>query len=224
MTERVTFPAASGEASGVWMAPDGQDRRPAVIVIHEWWGVNDQIQSIAKKWQAAGFIALVPDLYHGKVVPIDKPDQAEAAMKQLDFGRAVQELAGAAAFLKSHARCNGKVSVTGYCMGGALALAVACTVPGLASVVPFYGLPPGGDWSKVDAPILGHYAKTDEWATPAGAKQIQEALAKHHRKMEVHVYDAKHAFCNDQRPDVYDAAACAQAWQRTLAFVRDHSA
>jgi len=208
----------------VLMTPDKQGRCPGVIVIHEWWGLNDQIQSIATKWQQEGFVALVPDLYHGKVIPIDKPAEAEAAVKQLDFPKAVQELAGAIAFLRDQPRCNGKVTVTGYCMGGALALAVATMVPRLAAVVSFYGLPPGADWSKLDAPILGHFAKIDDWVTADAVKQTQEAIAKHGRTMETHVYDAKHAFCNDHRPDVYDAKACAQAWQRTLAFVRDHSA
>jgi len=224
MTQRVTFPASTGEASGVLFTPTQEGRRPGVVVIHEWWGVNEQIQSTAQKWQSEGFVVIVPDLYHGKVVPIGKTEEASAAMKNLDFGRAVQELAGAIALLKDHPRCNGKIAVTGYCMGGALALATAATVPGLAAVVSFYGLPPSADWSRVDAPVMAHVATEDDWVTVDGAKQVQQALAKHKRLMELHVYEAKHAFCNDQRPDVYNASACAQAWQRTVQFVRDLSA
>jgi carboxymethylenebutenolidase len=224
MTNKVTFPASTGEATGVLFTPDGKDKRPGVVLIHEWWGVNDQIQAIAGKWAAEGFLALVPDLYHGKVVPISDVAAAEAAMKQLDFPRALQEITGAIAYLKGHARGNGKVALTGYCMGGALSFATAAAVPGLAAVVPFYGLPPSADWSRVDAPIQAHFATQDDWATVDGAKAIQDALAKHKRQMELHVYDAKHAFCNDQRPDVYNASACAQAWQRTVEFVRAHSA
>jgi len=222
MSQRVTFPAAGGEASGVLFTPDGNERRPGVVVIHEWWGVNDQIQSIAKQWQAEGFAVVVPDLYHGMVVPISDAKAAENAMKTLDFARALQEIAGAVAFLKE--RTNGKVSVTGYCMGGALSFAASTMIPQLAAVVPFYGLPPRGDWAKVDAPIQAHFALEDEWATVDGGKAIQESLAKHSRQMELHVYAAKHAFCNDQRPDVYNPDACKQAWSRAVQFVRDHSA
>jgi carboxymethylenebutenolidase len=223
MAQRVTFPAASGEATGVLFTPDGTERRPGVVIIHEWWGVNDQIQSIAQKWANEGFVAVVPDLYDGLVVPIQDAAAAEAAMKKLDFARAIQQITGAVAFLKDHTRSTGKVSVTGYCMGGALSFATATTVPGLASVVPFYGLPPGGDWSRVDAPIQAHFALEDDWATVDGGKAIQDAITKHKHVMELHVYAAKHAFCNDQRPDVYNADACAQAWDRAVSFVRTHS-
>ncbi|HEY5951027.1 MAG TPA: dienelactone hydrolase family protein [Kofleriaceae bacterium] len=224
MTNQVTFPAASGEATGVLFTPDGGERRPGVVLIHEWWGVNDQIQSIAQKWAAEGFVVIVPDLFHGLVVPIHDIPAAEAAMNKLDFARALQEITGAVAYLKAHPRCTGKVAVSGYCMGGALSFATATTVPGLSAVVPFYGIPPGADWSRVDAPIQAHFAIEDDWATVDGGKAIQDALAKHKRAMELHVYAAKHAFCNDQRPEVYNPAACAQAWQRAVQFVRDHSA
>ena len=224
MSNRVTFPAATGEASGALYMPDGGGKAPAIVIIHEWWGVNEQIQSIAQNWAREGFIALVPDLYHGHVVPIHDGAGAEAAMKKLDFARALQEIAGAVAFLKAHPRGTGKVSVTGYCMGGALSFATATMVPGLAAVVPFYGLPPGVDWSRVDAPIQAHFATKDEWATVDGAKAVQEQLAKFKHVMELHAYDAQHAFCNDQRPEVYDAKACNQAWQRAVEFVRAYAA
>lgn len=204
--------------------PKGDGRHPAVVIIHEWWGVNDQIRSLADRWAEAGFIALAPDLYHGKVIEIGKADQAQAAMSALDFGRAVQEIGAAVARLQKDPRSTGKVAVTGYCMGGALTLATACNVAGLSAAVPYYGMPPGADWSKVTAPVQGHFAQHDDWATVDGAKKIQAALAEHGKQMELHVYDAQHAFCNDRRPEVYNAAAAKQAWERTLAFVRKHTA
>jgi carboxymethylenebutenolidase len=221
MTQRVTFPAATGEASGVLFTPDGGGRHPAVVLIHEWWGVNEQIQSLGQKWASEGFVAIVPDLFHGAVTKDAK--EAEAMMGKLDFPRALTEIAGAAAFLKDHPRSTGKVSVTGYCMGGALSFAAATMVPGLAAVVPFYGVPPGADWSKVDAPVQAHFATIDDWATVDKAKEIQGALAKRGRSMELHVYEAQHAFCNDKRPEVYSPEAAALAWQRTVQFIRDHS-
>jgi carboxymethylenebutenolidase len=106
-------------------------------------------------------------------------------------------------------------------MGGALSFASACQIKGLSAVVPFYGVPPGGDWSKVTSPVQAHFASHDEWATVDKAKAIQHALGG---KMELHVYDAQHAFCNDRRPEVYDAEAARQAWTRAVAFVRTHTA
>jgi carboxymethylenebutenolidase len=220
MAQRITFPAATGEVSGVLFTPEQHGKRPGVVLIHEWWGVNEQIQSLAQKWASEGFVALVPDLYHGHVVPIGDAKNAEAAMMKLDFEKALEEITGAIAFLKTHPRCTGKVAVTGYCMGGALSFATACRVPGLAAVVPFYGLPPSADWSRVDAPIQAHFAQHDDWATVAGAEEVKKALAKYKRQMELHVYDAKHAFCNDRRPDVFSPDAAAVAWERAVGFVR----
>jgi carboxymethylenebutenolidase len=218
-TQRVTFPSSAGEASGVLVAPEatGGARPPAVVVLQEWWGVNDQIQSVAKRYADAGFVALVPDLYHGQVAK--DAEEAGRMMKALDFGKAVQEIAGAVAFLRD--RSNGKVAVTGYCLGGALAFASAVNIRGLAAVVPFYGLPGDLDWSKIDAPVQAHFAQHDDWATVAGAQKIKDAVKV---AMELHVYDAQHAFCNDRRPDVYNVEAAKQAWNHAVAFVRAHTA
>jgi carboxymethylenebutenolidase len=201
--------------------PDGNGRHPGVVVVHEWWGLNDQMKSIADRWAKEGFIAVVPDLYDGKVVPIGKGDEAAAAMNALDFPKAVKALVAAVAALKADPRCTGKVSVTGYCMGGALSFATSTQASDLAAVVPFYGVPPGADFSKITAPVQAHFAQHDDWATVAKAKEVQAIVGP---KMELHVYDAQHAFCNDQRPEVYNATACAQAWSRAVQFVRDHSA
>jgi carboxymethylenebutenolidase len=202
--------------------PKNEGRTPAIVVIHEWWGVNEQIKATADRWAAAGFLALVPDLFHGELPRNDR--EAHAQMSQLDFPRAVQEVGAAVGALKDHPRSTGKVAITGYCMGGALTLAAACNVRGIAAAVPYYGMPPGGDWAKVEAPVQAHFARKDDWATVDGAKQIQAALANHGRSMELFVYDAQHAFCNDRRPEVYDAGACQQAWDRALGFVRQHTA
>ncbi|HET9627093.1 MAG TPA: dienelactone hydrolase family protein [Kofleriaceae bacterium] len=217
-TQRVTFPSSVGEASGVLFTPDGGgDQLPALVLLQEWWGVNDQIQSVGARYAAAGFVVVIPDLYHGKIAK----DAAEAGalMKALDFGKAVQEIAGAVAFVR--ARSSGKVGVTGYCMGGALAFASAVNIRDLAAVVPFYGLPGDLDWSKIDAPVQAHFAQHDEWATVAGAEKIKSAVGA---AMELHTYDAQHAFCNDRRPDVYNPDAAKLAWDRAVGFLRSHTA
>ena len=135
-------------------------------------------------------------------------------------GKAVQGIGASVAFLRDHPRATGKVAVMGYCMGGALAFASAVHLRGLAAVVPFYGLPGDLDWSKVDAPVQAHFAKRDDWATVAGAEKIKAAVTV---PMELHIYDADHAFCNDRRPEVFDADACKEAWGRSVAFVRAHT-
>jgi len=212
MSERVKFPSTAGEAEGVVFG----DAPVGVVVIQEWWGVNEQIQATAKRWADAGFTAIVPDLFHGKVAKT--ADEAGHMMKGLDFGKAVQEIAGAIELLKKRG-CT-KVVVTGYCMGGALSLATAVNVRGLAAIVPYYGWPGDLDWSKIDAPILAHFCKNDDWAKAAYAEKLKSAVKV---PMELHVYDAEHAFCNDKRPEVYDAAACKLAWERSLAFVKQHT-
>ena len=216
MTERVTFPSSLGESTGVVAKPEAASRA-GVVVLQEWWGVNDQIQKIAQRWADAGFLAIVPDLYHGKVAA--SAAEAQQMMNALDFGKAVQEIAGAV----EHLRALGcaKVAVTGYCMGGALSFATAVNVRGLAAVVPYYGLPGELDWSKVDAPIQAHFATKDTWATVAGAEKIKAAVRV---PMELHVYEAEHAFANEHRPEVHNPEATRQAWDRTLAFVRAHTA
>ena len=202
---------------GVLATPDGNTKPPAVVVIQEWWGVNEQIQSVAVRYADAGFIALVPDLYHGQVT--DDPAQAGRLAQAHDPDIAVQEIAGAVEFLR--ARSNGKVAITGYCLGGSLSFRSAVHIRDLAAVVPYYGLPSALDWSRIDAPIQAHFSTRDAWATVAGAEQIKAAVKV---PMELHVYDAEHAFANDARPDVYDPAAAKLAWDRTLAFLRAHTA
>lgn len=215
--QRVTFPSSAGEASGVLVAPDGGGKPPGVVVIQEWWGINDQIQAVAERYAAAGFVAVVPDLYHGKIAK--DAEEAGAMMNALDFGKAVQEIAGAVAFVRE--RSNGKVAVTGYCLGGALSFAAAVNIRGLAAVVPFYGLPGDLDWSKIDAPVQAHFAQHDEWATVAGAQKIKDAVKV---PMELYTYDAQHAFANERRPEVHNADAAKQSWDRAVAFLRSHTA
>src|SRR3954469_23906401 len=139
MTQRVTFPSSAGEASGVVILPSGGAKGPGVVLIHEYWGINQQIQTLAQRWADAGFVTIVPDLYHGKVAA--NADEAGAMMKALDFGKAVQEIEGAVKLLKSHEQCTGQVAITGYCMGGALTLASAVNIRGLSAAVPYYGWP-----------------------------------------------------------------------------------
>jgi carboxymethylenebutenolidase len=225
MIERVSFPSPATPdvpAGGVLAVPEGTARAPAVIVVPEWWGINPQIERTVERFAAEGFLALAVDVYRG----VSTRDPAEAAklMVALDGARVLDDVRGALAYLHDHPRGSGKVGIVGFCMGGAYSFAAACFVRGLACAVPFYGLPPRPDWAQVDVPIQAHFASRDDWAKPEIAEQIQQTLAKRGQRMDLHVYDADHAFMNDARPEVYSPDDARVAWERAVDFLRQHLA
>ena len=219
MTTRIDFDSQDGRhLHGDLAEPSGSGKAPALIVVQEYWGVNDHVRSLVDRFAREGFVALAPDLYHGKTTT----DAAEAMtlMQALDWKGAMQDVAGALAYLEKHPRSNGKVGITGFCMGGAVALTAGASVPGLAAVVPFYGIGDAAtDFSKLNAPVLGHYAKKDEHIPPAAAEALEKRLKEKGKKVIRHMYDAGHAFMNDTRPQAYDAASAKLAWERTIAFL-----
>ena len=217
----VKFSSKSGSpVEGELAEPSGTAKAPAIVLIQEYWGVNDHIKDLTERLAAEGFLVLAPDLYHGRVTK--SSEEAGKLMGELDTLVAVQEIAGAVSFLKEHARSNGKVGVTGFCLGGALTLASACHVPGLAAAVAFYGIPPAEkvDFAKVTAPVQMHVAKNDQWVTVERAEAVKAKVSG----MELHVYDADHAFVNDTRPEVYSAENAKLAWGRMVAFFEKHLA
>ena len=223
MTERVTFKSKAGdEASGALALPAGAGKAPALVVVQEYWGVNDHVKSLVTRFAAEGFVALAPDVYRGAIAKT--AEEAGRLMKGLDWGRAMGDVAGAVEYLRAHPRSNGKVAITGFCMGGAITLLAATSIPGLAAAVPFYGVPPGADWSKVSCPVQAHFAATDEWAKPSIALDIQKTVQERGGSFELNVYDAKHAFMNDTRPEVYSPEDAKLAWSRAVAFLKQHTA
>ncbi len=222
MSERVTFTSKNGDTVGAALGlPAGNGKAPAVVVVQEWWGLNPQIEGIVDRFAAEGFVALAPDLYRGVVAK--DATQANQMMTDLDGARALADLEGAAAYLREHPRGNGKVGITGFCMGGAYTLASACFIRGLACAVPFYGIPPRADYAKVDVPILFHVAQHDGWVSPAKADEVVKAVRSHGGSIELELYDADHAFMNERRPEVHNPAAAALAWERRVAFLREHT-
>ena len=223
MIDRVTFASGNGDTvQGALALPAGERRAPAVIVVHEYWGLTDQVEHTAERLAAEGFLVLAVDLYRG-VVTRD-PAEAMRLMQTQPVDRAVEDLRGAVSYLAAHPRGTGKVAVLGFCMGGAYAFRAAFAVRGLCAAVPFYGVPRDPDWSAVDVPILAHFCRHDGWATVEIAEKIQETLAARGQRMDLHVYDADHAFMNEQRPEVYSPDNARIAWQRTIDFLRLHSA
>jgi carboxymethylenebutenolidase len=204
----------------------------AVVVIQEWWGVNEQILGVAERLAAAGFTALVPDLYRGKST-VDE-EEAHHLMKGLNFGdAATQDVRGAVQYLKGLQLGTGKVAVTGYCMGGALTWLSLANVPDIAAAVAWYGYPPLEyiDASKISAPVMAHWGTQDEAFAISGVDALEAKLCEAKVRYEGHRYLAHHAFANEtaQGPHriamtQYDAFWAQRAWDRTLRFFGQHLA
>ena len=212
----VEFKSNGGKATGYLSLPPS-GRGAGVLVIQEWWGLVPHIKAVADRFAAAGYVALAPDLYHGRAAA--EPDEARKLMMELQTVQAGKDMAGAVAYLKAHpAVASKKVGAVGFCMGGGMALYLAAL--GLIDAsVPYYGVIPKSapDLGGVKCPILGHFAEHDG-ATDA-VPALKDALKKAGKQAEFHIYPGtSHAFFNDERPQVYNAAAAKLSWDRTLAF------
>jgi carboxymethylenebutenolidase len=225
MGQMIEFARPDGSPCRGWLASAGEGC-PGVVVIQEWWGLNAQIRGVADRFAAADYNALAPDLYQGRVT--QDPDEASHLMDGLDFpGATHQDIKGAVAHLRGLGGARpGKVGVMGYCMGGALTIGAAVHVPGLAAAVCLYGIPPRefADPAAIRIPFQGHFANLDDWCTPAAVDALESSMRAAGAAPEVFRYDAAHAFCNESRPEVFDAACAAQAWQRMTGFFARHLA
>jgi carboxymethylenebutenolidase len=221
MGTKINFSRPDGKEASGYLARAGRANAPGVVVIQEWWGLQDQIRGICDRFALAGYDALAPDLYAGTVVPYHDREAAEKEMGSLNFLDATdQSVRGAVLFLK---KSGAKVGLTGFCLGGAVAILGACRIPELSAAVCFYGIPPEtvARPADVKVPLQAHFAKKDDWCTPAAVDAFEATLKAAGRNAEVFRYDAEHAFVNEQR-DVYDRAAAEQAWDRTLKFWAKH--
>jgi carboxymethylenebutenolidase len=222
MGELIEFPSNGSTGTG-WLARPASGEGPGVIVIQEWWGLVDHIKDVCERFAREGFVALAPDLYRGKVAR--EPDEAGKLMMSLALDQAAKDLSGAVDALSERSSRPG-VGVVGYCMGGGLALVLACKRPDkVKAVVPYYGVIAWSDlepdYSAMEAAVQGHYAELDEWAGPEKARELESRLRSLGKQAEFFVYPGtEHAFFNDTRPEVYDPNASAEAWQRTVAFLR----
>lgn len=204
--------------------PQGAEGAPGIVVIQEWWGVNDQIRGVAQRLAAAGYRALVPDLYRGKSTV--EAEEAHHLMTGLNFADAAsQDIRGAVQFLK---KSGGKVGVMGFCMGGALTLLAACMAPEIDATVVWYGYPPLEyiDATKIKAPLQGHWATQDEFFKVDSIAQLEQKLRGANVAFEFHRYLAHHAFANETAvgpgriPQTqYDAVWSQQAWDRSFRFL-----
>jgi carboxymethylenebutenolidase len=228
MGEMISFKRPDGQSAKAYLAePAGGSSAPGIVVIQEWWGLNDQIKGVADKLAAAGYRALVPDLYRGKQTLDAK--EAEHLMNDLNFGDAAgQDIRGAVQYLKGSG--SAKAGVTGFCMGGALTLLAAVFVPESDANATWYGYPPLEyvDASKIKAPLLGHWGLQDQFFPINGVDALEKKLKGARVNFAFHRYDAKHAFANEESdtrnlpPLGYNPEAAELAWQRTMAFFDKH--
>jgi carboxymethylenebutenolidase len=217
MGTSVTFKRPDGKDAAGYLANASRGNAPGVVVIQEWWGLQDQIKGICDRFALAGYDALAPDLYRGTVVPYHDRDAAGREMNSLDFlDASEQTVRGAAQLLK---KSGARVGLTGFCLGGAVTIIGACRIPELSAAVCFYGIPPESVAKPADikVPLQAHFANTDDWCTPQLVDAFEAGLKAAGKNAEVFRYDAQHAFVNEQR-DVYDRAAAELAWGRTLKF------
>jgi len=222
MGEMIEFASNGGTDPGYLATPGDGGTGPGVILLQEYWGLVPHIKSVADRLAREGFVTLAPDLYHGRTTT--EPDEAGKMMMTLQMEQAAKDLSGAVDEVLRRSS-TGTVGVIGFCMGGGLALVLACLRPDkVAAVVPFYGvIPPGGpelDWAGMTAAVQGHYAENDGFAGPKAVAELEEKLTALGKDVDFHLYPGtQHAFFNDDRPEVYDADASAAAWARAVTFL-----
>ncbi|MCU1490931.1 MAG: Carboxymethylenebutenolidase [Acidimicrobiaceae bacterium] len=223
MGEMIEFSSNGGSDRGYLALPESGNG-PGIIVIQEWWGLVPHIEDVCERFADEGFVALAPDLYHGRTTT--EPDEAAKLAMGLQVGQAAKDLSGAVEELmaRSSSEC---VGVVGFCMGGGLALVLGAERDdAVGAVVLFYGSlhweDVSLDWSRLSAPVLGHFAELDESAGPEWVAELSRRLSEAgNDDVTTFTYPGtQHAFFNDERPEVYDPEAAELAWGRTLQFVR----
>ena len=220
-TSLVHVGAVSAGTSAFVAWPISRPNAPCIVVCHEWWGLNDQIRGVARLLAQQGYVAIVPDLYHGQVA--SDPELAHELSRALEDKAAFKDLDAAIAWLRAQpATAKSRIGAIGFCMGGGLSQRLALRRTDLSAAVMFYGGPEteAAEIKKLGAPLLAHFGATDKGIPAARADELREALKRAGKIGEVYVYPgAGHGFMNETRAS-YHADAARQAWARTLAFLQ----
>jgi carboxymethylenebutenolidase len=223
--ETVNYKSGEETVSAFLASPAGSGPFPAVVVIQEWWGLNDWVKEQARALAKEGYLALAVDLYRGKVAT--KQEDAHQLMSGLPPDRALRDLKAGLAYLKGRKDVKAvKIGAIGWCMGGRYSLALATEEPSLAAVVAYYGAPPtdAAAIARIKAPVLGNYGAEDKGPSPEQVKAFEAAMKAASKAIDVKLYDgAGHAFANVDNPwGGYREAAAKDAWARTTAFFAKH--
>jgi carboxymethylenebutenolidase len=227
MGETVVFASNGNDDSGYLARPSGGSG-PGVIVIQEWWGVDESLKQQADRLASAGFTALVPDLYHGEVAGHDEMDKAAQLMQTLPPDRAARDMSGAVDFLAGHESVTSDgIGVVGFCMGGMLTWLLAANRPDkVKAAVAFYGYPQGEmepDWSSLDASVRGHMAENDDFFGPEGAKALESKLRDMGKDVSITVHAGTgHAFMGPHNAlGTLDQELADQLWPEVTSFLHE---
>jgi carboxymethylenebutenolidase len=221
MGTRISLRRPDGKEAEGYLAKAGRANAPGVVVIQEWWGLQEQIKGVCDRLALAGYEALAPDLYAGTVVAYHDAAAAEREMNSLNFLDVTDQVVrGAVLLLKGSAA---RVGLMGFCLGGAVTILGACRIPELSAAVCFYGLPPAQVAKPADlkVPLQAHFADRDDWCTPTAVAAFEAGVKEAGKDVEVFRYDADHGFVNEQRA-IHDRVAAELAWDRTLKFWATH--
>lgn len=222
----VSFPSGRVAVRAFLARPKGRGPFPAVLVIHEWWGLTSHIMDVAARFARQGYVALAPDLYSRQGSQVTKdPAVAERLMAKLTERDALADLGAALRFLQAQGGVDRRrIGAVGFCMGGTYALLLPCVRKGIRAAVPFYGQVPNPDTPlrNLTCPVLYIYGIRDQWIPMADVERLKAALAKYSKTGDVITYDAPHAFFNNSRRDTYRSEHAKDAWARTLGFLAQH--
>ena len=225
----VEYPGDGVTIKAYLAGPQTKEKRPAVIVVQEWWGLTDLIKDVAQRYVRAGYVAIAPDLYSRLGYKMTtNPSEAAQLMNSLKQEDGLKDLNATVTYLKTVPGVDaGKIGVTGFCMGGSYALMLPCVNPDIRAAVPFYGWVPNPDTpiQNLACPVLYFYGEEDGFVPKADVQRLEAALKKYKKTGEVKTYPgAGHAFFRDTDESVYKPAQAQDAWNRTLAFFGQHLA
>jgi carboxymethylenebutenolidase len=217
-SETLSFGTGNGDTSAYVALPNNQGTK-AVVVIQEWWGLNDHIKDIAERYAAEGFIAVAPDLYRGQVA--SNPEEAGKMMHALQIDDGLDTIKNCVEAARSKYGLS-HFGITGFCMGGTYALRAACALEGFSAAAPFYGDIPEEDvLKKLTTPTIFVSGTKDAWINPEKVATLEEAAEKYELPIHSVKYEADHAFFNNTRPEVYDETAARDAWALVVGFFND---
>jgi carboxymethylenebutenolidase len=220
-TRTVQIKSGAETINGYLVLPDSPGRHPALIIVHEWWGLNDWVKEQTRKLADAGYVSLAVDLYRGDVA--STLEEAHEISRGVPDDRALRDLEAGFAFLAARPDVDKtKIGTVGWCMGGGYALELAVNEPKLAACVVNYGAMPTdrGSIARIHAPVLGNFGAEDRGISTADVHSFATAMKSAGKSVDLKVYDgAGHAFANESIKESYHPAAAADAWNRTLAFL-----
>lgn len=218
--ETLQFNTANGASTAYVAIPDDEASGKAVVVVQEWWGLNEHIKDIANRYAKEGFIAIAPDLYRGKLAK--DAEEAGKLMHNLEIEDGLNTIESATEKAREKYDIE-TFGITGFCMGGTFALQAACKLEGFSAAAPFYGdIPEEFDLKGLKCPVIFISGTKDQWINPEKVGELERIARENFLPVESVKYEADHAFFNNTRPEVYDEEAAKDAWGKVIAFFNEN--